>query len=152
MKLFNNKKFQLYFAWFLFLVTLFMIMDFSLDTGEISFQKSWYFVRLFQFLQRWIPTPTLHAFIRKFGHLFEYFLLGMASFHLIAFYTPKRRNLLILPLLAGCFISSSDECIQRFITTNRSGAAQDVLLDMIGVGIGILVLYIGQQNRIKKNP
>jgi hypothetical protein len=26
------------------------------------------------------------------------------------------------------------------------------LLDMIGVGIGILVLYIGQQNRIKKNP
>ncbi|MCE5223286.1 VanZ family protein [bacterium] len=149
MKLLKTRKFHLILAWILFLATLLLIINFSLDNGEISFSKSWHFVQLFKFLQRWIPVTTLHAIIRKWGHFTEYFLLGMSSFHLISFYTPKKQLRWISTLLIGLLISSTDESLQRFVTTNRSGSVLDVVLDLTGVGIGLLLLYNTRKKILK---
>ena len=141
MKLLTNRKFHLVLTWIFFIATLLSIINFSLDNGEISFSKSWHFVQLFKFLQRWIPVTTLHVIIRKLGHFTEYFLLGLSSFHLTSFYTPKKQLRWISTLLIGLITSCTDESLQRFVTTNRSGSVLDVVLDMTGVGIGLLILY-----------
>jgi len=147
MKILKNRKYHLVLAWILFIATLLLIINFSLDNGEISFSKSWHFVQLFKFLQRWIPITTLHVIIRKLGHFTEYFLLGMSTFHLISFYTLKKQLRWISTLLIGLLISSTDESLQRFVTTNRSGSVLDVMLDMMGVGIGLLLLYKAKKNK-----
>ncbi|MCE5224107.1 hypothetical protein LLG10_08040 [bacterium] len=38
-------------------------------------------------------------------------------------------------------LKGTDESLQRFVTTNRSGSVLDVVLDLTGVGIGLLLLY-----------
>lgn len=137
-----RRKLSLIFAWIFFILSLALIIQFSLDSGSISFSKSWHFVQLFKFLQRWIPLPVLHSILRKLGHFIEFFLFGISTFHLISFYLSSHKKRFFISLSAGLFVSLGDETVQRFIAAERSGQILDVLLDLLGVFIGISFLLL----------
>lgn len=146
-----RRNLSLIFAWVFFILTSLLIIQFSLDNGSTSFSKSWHFVQLFRFLQRWIPLPVLHSIIRKLGHFIEYCLFGISTFNLSSFYLSSYKNRFLVSLLVGLFVSCGDETIQRFIATERSGQILDILLDLLGVFIGI-VLLLWLHRRTKKHP
>jgi len=145
----SPRKLGLVLAWVFFILSLSLIIQFSLDSGTISFSKSWHFVQLFKFLQRWIPVTTLHVIIRKVGHFTEYFIFGITTYHLISFYLASNKKRFIVSILTGLFVSCTDEMIQRFVSTERSGQILDILLDSLGVIFGFIFLY-WLKNRKKK--
>ena len=91
---------------------------------------------------------TVHPYIRKFAHVTEYFLL--AFFVSLPLYVYRLRGLL-LTIISGTFcilFASFDEYHQSFIL-GRVASYKDVLIDSIGILIGIILLrivgYIGRK-------
>jgi len=83
-----------------------------------------------------IPDKTFDYDVRKLAHMLEYALLGA----LLVFGTAqlKSRNLWTL-LLVVLLAAVIDETIQFY--TGRTSQLQDVWLDMVGAGIGMLLVY-----------
>jgi VanZ family protein len=80
------------------------------------------------------------SIIRKFAHVTEYAVLGGV---MISFLTAgKRRNLQAIfnCLFIGLSVAVLDETIQIF--SNRGSSVLDVLLDFLGVCIGIILVNL----------
>lgn len=87
------------------------------------------------------PLPsriTLNrAFMRKAAHFSEYAALGLLSFVALFLFT-KKAPLSLLAGVYGALISSLDETFQTFVD-GRAGAFTDVLIDLSGFLVGMLV-------------
>lgn len=83
----------------------------------------------------------IHPYVRKFAHISEYFLLAISvSFPL---YVYRLRGI-YLTLIAGSFcvlFSAFDEYHQTFVS-GRVGTSKDVMIDSIGILIGIILVRI----------
>lgn len=96
----------------------------------------------------------IHIFsvlVRKCAHLAEYLLLGaalMAHVKAISACRSVRRPKL-LSWLIGSFYAASDELHQLFVP-GRSGEIKDVLLDSLGVLLGVLLLGLLWKARGKR--
>jgi VanZ family protein len=95
---------------------------------------------------------VLGAIIRKFGHLIEYFTLGilLSLCYLPLFY--KKRTFMILLPFSITLVASIDETIQYF-TPERHASVLDVLLDLLGGMIGFAVFLLAKkiiQNKLKE--
>lgn len=78
--------------------------------------------------------------IRKLAHLVEFSILGVVIFRiLVLFFRPLAS--LALTLCCGCLLAALDEFQQRF-ATHRTSLASDVILDMIGIMLGVLLCFI----------
>lgn len=81
--------------------------------------------------------------VRKTAHFTEYTLLGLAlKLHVSAL--EMQRPVIaprILPILIGVLYAASDEFHQIFVP-GRSGELKDVLLDSLGVFLGVLLVSI----------
>lgn len=75
-------------------------------------------------------------FVRKAAHFTEYTLLGLLLLANLAAWAADIRRHLAWPLFLGLLIPVLDEYSQTFVP-GRAGTVQDVLLDFLGVLLGI---------------
>ena len=87
-----------------------------------------------------ISIETLSLLIRKGAHITEFFILSMLSFQVYKRHF-KLKHVLIIVLIHGFLIAAIDETIQTF-TSNRAGLFTDVLIDMIGVFLSVLLIFL----------
>lgn len=125
-----------------------VIFSFSNDSGVVSTKKSDGFIinAIEMVLQRDLSekekeqwTTYLVKPVRKGAHLFVYTILGSLLALNISEYCKDKRKMALLALFMSFLYACSDEVHQLFIV-GRSGQVSDVLLDMIGAGIGILIV------------
>lgn len=141
-------------SWLIIIGILWHIFIFSqsLLPGEVSSNQSGFIVDtlypLFTRIGFTIDIDTFTFIIRKSAHFVEYFILGIILF-LIYQKWFKNKTLWVCVLVHGLFTASIDETIQRF-TPNRSGELRDVLIDFVGVFVGIIWIFIVQKILIHK--
>lgn len=129
----------------IFVITIMVIIFiFSHDSGSTSTIKSNIlvdgFYNIFNFN---INRRLLTKIIRKSAHISLYALLGFSvSNYLIDF----NKKIYINSILFILIYSISDEVHQLFIP-NRSGSIIDILIDLIGGIIGIILWRIYEEKR-----
>ena len=120
----------------------FMSAQDAADSGDMSrgVYNSW----LGQLLDRILPKligQSGENSLRKYAHLFEYFLLGLSSFLFVyeLFWVRRARlgKAMAVSFLWSVLYSCSDEWHQTFVP-GRSGQLLDVCLDSIGIVCGIV--------------
>jgi len=124
-----------------FIVWMGFIFWNSLQTGTESSETSG---RIVSFLMRmtpeWLSEETLSLIVRKAAHVFEFAVLGWLGLQTIGLWLPKTGiwTLAIIAFLVSLTAAGSDEAIQLGVE-GRSGAFSDVLIDAIGIVLGLLV-------------
>ncbi len=85
---------------------------------------------------------TIHGYIRKFAHLFEYGLLAglVAKFFRVSGIEFLQKYWVLASILFVIVVASADEFNQSLNPT-RTGAPQDVFIDVIGGLIGVILLF-----------
>ncbi len=120
--------------------TLFIFTQ-SLLPGDISSDQSGFIVDvLYPLVNKMglmIQVNDFSFLIRKLAHFTEYFILGLL---LCILYIETIKPWLIV-IIHGTITASIDETIQLF-TPNRSGEVRDVLIDISGVIIGMILTQI----------
>ncbi len=135
------------------LLLMYMIYTFSAQEGDISssvsYKVSYHIVKAADYLldthlDEWQISDyavKINGITRKLAHMTEYFLLAVAvSFPL---YVYGLHGILLL-LLAGTFclaFACGDEYHQTMVA-GRAGMKKDVLIDGIGILIGIILVRI----------
>ena len=132
-------------------VLLWMALIFTASADAKSYQHS---STLFEPLLHWLfprmPQPTvelLHHLFRKCGHLTEYAVLGLILWR--AIHKPDKKNPRAwrwdeagLALAVVFLYAASDEFHQIFVPA-RTPLISDVMIDTLGGGIGLLLLWTG---------
>lgn len=142
------------------LCMMYLIFSFSAQTGSESGSASYQVSKLlvlaynklfFKGYDNWTLNELIvmiHPYVRKLAHVTEYFLLaGSVSLPL---YVYRIRGI-VLTISAGTFcilFACLDEYHQSFIT-GRVASSHDVLIDCIGIVLGIFIVricgYIGRK-------
>jgi len=118
-------------------VLLWMVLIFIMSTDSFSSGNTSSFIGpIIQFLLSETSPDTLetiHAGIRKCGHVAEYFILGVLLFRAFGGNTNDKKvwHRAGLSLIAVVLYAASDEFHQSF-TSSRSGSVIDVGIDSIG--------------------
>lgn len=130
----------------LLLGTFFMIFGFSSQDAEESGNLS-------SNIAKFILKQTYHndveneeqmlerteSVIRKIAHFSIYTLVGFLLMSLVSTYNLKENRRIIISLCIGVLYATSDEIHQLFIP-GRAGQITDVMLDSMGVLLGILLV------------
>ena len=135
------------------ILIMYLIFSFSGQTGEVSANLSYRVsVKIVEtgneILDLGMDSDTvsyyaerIHPKVRKIAHMTEYFVLAIAvSFPL---YVYGLRGILLLILAGGICVGFAclDEFHQSFVA-GRGPSKRDVLIDSIGIFIGIMVVRI----------
>lgn len=84
---------------------------------------------------------SMHVLIRKLGHLSEYGLLALLIWGAFAAHEQRYQpRWLVYTLLLVALCASSDEFRQSF-TRMRVGSVYDILLDIAGGAIALLIIW-----------
>ena len=97
--------------------------------------------------QKKIPEPVFGQYVRKFAHLLEFALLGFLFAGLKSSVMRFPRWLAaVLPVLCACV----DEGLQ--LLSDRSASIWDVLIDTVGIliGIGLFILCFHLIRKIRR--
>ncbi len=92
---------------------------------------------------------AVHKIVRKSAHVIEFAVLGGLVFLLLRSYEIPIRKSIILALFISLIYAVSDELHQRFVK-GRNCAIIDVLVDFIGISIGVYVTRIFEKIKAKK--
>lgn len=87
---------------------------------------------------------TMERIIRKMAHFSIYTVVGLLSMALVSTYNIKEKNRLIITLTTGIIYASSDEIHQSFVP-GRSPMITDIVIDTMGVILGILLIILGKK-------
>lgn len=79
--------------------------------------------------------------IRKIAHFSIYTLVGLLLMALMSTYDIKENKRIMISLCIGILYATSDEIHQLFIP-GRAGQITDVILDSMGVLLGILLVLL----------
>lgn len=132
-------------------VILWMGFIFWMSTGEFTAQNTSLFVEpIIRFLLPGAPQHTvdvIHGFIRKGGHVGEYFILGLLLFRAFRSGSKARYPLRWAAFALGIVIlyASTDEFHQSFVP-GRTPSPIDVGIDSVG-GILAQLVCAGWQRR-----
>lgn len=88
---------------------------------------------LSEFVLKYMPI------IRKLAHFSEYFILGVLAYLNVIEYSNKKEYL--YAILFSVLYAISDEVHQLFVES-RNGSIKDVLIDSLGVIIGVLICHM----------
>ena len=128
------------------------IFNFSTDTFS-SERTQDVVVGILRFLLPHVREQTLlmlHDFLRKCGHLVEYFIFGLLLFRAIR--APRQGwqwHWALLAILIAAFYASSDEIHQIFVPS-RGASIWDALLDTGGAGVAQLAAWIANRDANSK--
>ena len=145
--------------WILYILLgliVFFIWDNSMQNGGSSDGFSLLFAETFASIANELGFHgniwTLNRIVRKLAHLTEFTILGSVLYTILRRYITY--GTVIKTIGLGMLIASLDEFIQLF-SPGRSSQFSDILIDTIGVVIGILVVklvyYIRYKRRTFKN-
>lgn len=90
-----------------------------------------------------------HGLLRKLGHFTEFTCLGLLLSWLVRMHREKVSAHFLLPLTAGFLAACTDELIQCFVP-DRGPGIKDVGIDTAGVSLGIFIIAVCMQIRIRK--
>ena len=79
--------------------------------------------------------------IRKFAHFSIYTVVGFLLMALISTYNLERSKKIKISFIIGIIYAISDEIHQSFIP-GRAAKLMDVMIDSVGVFVGILILML----------
>lgn len=135
---------------------VFFIWDNSMQNGGSSDGFSIFFAEAFAPIVNKLGFHgniwTMNRIIRKLAHLTEFTILGSVLYTILRRYITY--GTVIKTIALGILIASLDEFIQLF-SPGRSSQLSDILIDTIGVILGILlvklVYYIGYKRSTFKN-
>ena len=133
------------------ILMMYVIYSFSAQTGEVSgqlsYKVSYTIVEAKNQLLNENKSSTelaasadaIHFYVRKAGHMTEYFLLAVAISFPFYVYGVRGIWLVILAGIICVGFAGLDEYHQSFVA-DRSPSIRDVGIDSIGAFIGILVV------------
>lgn len=90
----------------------------------------------------------LEPYIRKIAHISEYTIGGMLFFSFFLTYHLTNKKRIFFSLLIGIEYATLDEIHQLFID-GRAGQFKDVVIDTIGITLGICIMMLCYKIRIK---
>ena len=141
--------------WLLYILLgliVFFIWDNSMQTGGSSDGFSLLFAETFAHIVNKLGFHgniwTLNRIVRKLAHLTEFTILGGVLSTILRRYITY--GTVIKTIGLGMLIASLDEFIQLF-SPGRSSQISDVLIDTVGVVIGILVAKLVYYIRYKRS-
>ena len=141
--------------WLLYILLgliVFFIWDNSMQTGGSSDGFSLLFAETFAHIVNKLGFHgniwTLNRIVRKLAHLTEFTILGSLLYTILRRYITY--GTVIKTIGLGMLIASLDEFIQRF-SPGRSSQFSDILIDTVGVVIGILVVKLVYNIRYKRS-
>ncbi|MDR5659949.1 VanZ family protein [Serpentinicella sp. ANB-PHB4] len=140
----NKKKVILICSWLGVLLWMGVIFFFSHQPADASSELSEGFTEaIFQAIERVAPNIAegidlrqLHHIIRKYGHFFVYFVLGVVVLNAIRRSGKDGLKSIIIAFIICVVYAISDEVHQTFIP-GRSGEVTDVIIDSVGAAVGI---------------
>ena len=133
------------------ILMMYVIYSFSAQTGEVSGQLSYKISYKIvetknQLLNEnkssaelAVSADTIHFYVRKAGHMTEYFLLAVAISFPLYVYGVRGIWLVILAGIICVGFAGLDEYHQPFVA-DRGPSLRDVGIDSIGALIGILMV------------
>ena len=133
------------------ILMMYVIYSFSAQTGEVSGQLSYEISYKIvetknQLLNEnkssaelAVSADTIHFYVRKAGHMTEYFLLAVAISFPLYVYGVRGIWLVILAGIICVGFAGLDEYHQSFVA-DRGPSLRDVGIDSIGALIGILMV------------
>ena len=127
----------------LLLGTFYMIFGFSSQNGEESGNLSG---RITKFVIKQLPIEDTEqslkkteSVIRKIAHFSIYTLVGFLLMSFVSTYHLEENKRIEISLLVGILYATTDEIHQKFVP-GRSCQITDVIIDSMGVLLGILLL------------
>lgn len=93
--------------------------------------------------ERELITQITEKVIRKLAHFSIYTVVGILLMALVSTYQIKEKNKIIISIIIGITYACSDEIHQSFIP-GRSPMITDVIIDTMGVILGILLILLGK--------
>lgn len=117
----------------------------SNQPAEISNMHSGTLVQIFNYLGidlNGIFGNFAMTIIRKGAHVTEYFILFLLVYNFLEF-KYKNKKLIIVTFVFVVLYACSDEFHQMFVV-GRAGRITDVVIDSIGVIIGIIVVKLNE--------
>lgn len=133
----KNKKLVL--AWILLALWMAFIFYMSSCNGNVSSDQSGTIVYILHNILGIDYSDKLIFIIRKCAHVSEFFILGILVINLISKYNVKYSYL--ISFIVCVLYASIDEFHQLFVP-GRSGLVTDVLIDLIGVVLGLLLVFL----------
>lgn len=141
-----SKKKDVVAAWIAVIFWMFLIISFSSDSADVSDRKSSAVLdkvkpaieRVEETLKTQIVDDSkIHFYVRKNAHMFNYFVLTALIMLALRASGVKGAKLYMAAWLLATSFSMTDEYYQTFIP-GRSGEVRDVLVDNVGVMIGLV--------------
>jgi len=128
-------------------VCLWMLVIYWMSTGAFSSDNTSRIIEpLLYFLFPDISKESVsaaHVFIRKMGHVTEYFVLGLLLFRAFRGTSQHQWNIrwAILAASAAAFYALTDEYHQSFVST-RTASLSDVGIDSAGAVLSQLIVAL----------
>ena len=133
------------------------IFSFSNDTGVVSTKKSdGLIIKIVETIsnkklsndekEKWVRYLVVP--VRKSAHLVIYLILGLLIYSFVLEFLFSNLKSFLLTISSSFLYACSDE-IHQMIVSGRSGQISDVLLDMLGVLLGIIIYkFIFERRRV----
>ena len=137
MDIMKNKRLVL--AWTLLILWMLFIFIMSSFNGVMSSNQSGSIATLIYNIFNISDTEKVSFIVRKCAHVSEFFILGILVINLISKYNVKYSYL--NSFIVCVLYASSDEFHQLFVP-GRSGQVTDIFIDMIGVVLGLLLVFL----------
>ena len=90
-----------------------------------------------------IIINRIEKVIRKIAHFSIYTVVGILVMAFISTYQIKEKNRIIISTIIGIIYACSDE-IHQSLVPGRSPMITDVMIDTMGVVLGILLVMLGK--------
>lgn len=96
-------------------------------------------------------SPLWYVLERKGAHVIEFLILALLTAAYFSTHTTLRKgkkSLYVLVFLFGITYALSDE-IHQFFVFGRQARFTDVLIDAVGVLLGIILFFLGQRKKVR---
>jgi VanZ family protein len=131
--------------WLLTVAMMFVIFNFSSDTGDESSQVS---ESLLSIIVEYLGNIISDNVLRKMAHFTEYAALGFCMSSAIYFTFNKHNFISLIP----CFLYAVSDEIHQYFVPDRACCVFDVCIDTCGSLVGILIFLLIYRivNKIQK--
>lgn len=146
MILLKSKKAVSIISWLMVIGWMLLIVSFSSDPADISDRKSQAVLervepaveKMEESLKIQIAdNGRLHFYVRKNAHMFNYFVLAVLMATCLRMSGVRGYRSYLIAYIVVTLFSAVDEYYQTFIP-GRSGEVRDVLVDNVGVVMGLV--------------